>query len=67
MTFDYVSVSFSTVLLVALFSTRAVVFLLALVEFLGAPFLKWTFKSLNYVSEIVELTQRCQIHVLLRI
>ena len=35
MSFDYVSVSFSTVLLVALFSTRAVVFLLALVEFLG--------------------------------
>ena len=36
MTFDYVSVSLNTVLLVALFSTRAVVFLLASVEFLGA-------------------------------
>lgn len=36
MTFNSVSVSLTTVLLVALFYTRGVVFLLASVEFLGA-------------------------------
>jgi len=35
-TFDYVSVSLTTVLFVALFSSRELVFSPALVEFLGA-------------------------------
>ena len=55
MTFDYVSVSFSTVLLVALFSTRAVVFLLALVEFFGVTVFFYA-KAAKTASKMIKHT-----------